>query len=80
MTAAQYRECLSKLGLSVVGAAPVLGIKRRQAQRYAAGGKTGSPVAEPVAKLLLLMIEHRDLKASIEKKAARTAAKTAKAA
>lgn len=55
MTANQYRAALKKLGLSIVGAAPVLGISRRQSQRIAAGE---SPVSEPVAKLLRLMLEH----------------------
>ena len=54
MTTKQYREYLTKLQLSIVGAAPVLGISRRQSQRIAGGG---SPVPEPVAKLLRIMID-----------------------
>lgn len=52
MTAAQYRKLLDRLGLTIVGAAPVLGISPRQAQRYAAG----DPIPGPVAKLLRLMV------------------------
>jgi hypothetical protein len=52
----QYRSILKSLGLSIVGAAPVIGISRRQSQRIAAGG---SPVPEPVAKLLRLIIKHK---------------------
>jgi hypothetical protein len=57
MTANQYRAALKKLNLSIVGAAPILGISRRQSQRVAAGD---SPVPEPVAKLLRLMLD-RDI-------------------
>ena len=56
MTAKQYRAALEKLGLTIVGAAPVLGISRRQAQRVAAGD---SPVPEPIQKLLALIIKHK---------------------
>jgi hypothetical protein len=55
MTKNQYRSTLSKLGLTIVGAAPHLGISRRQSQRIAAGN---CPVPEPVSKLLAFMIEH----------------------
>jgi len=55
MTANQYRAALTKLELSIVGAAPYLGISRRQSQRIAAGE---SPVPEPLAKLLRLFIGH----------------------
>lgn len=54
MTKTQYRSALKKLGLSIVGAAPVLGIGRRQSQRYAAG----DPVPETVAKLLACYLAH----------------------
>jgi hypothetical protein len=56
MTATQYRTALTKLGLSIVGAAPILGISRRQSQRIAAGD---SPVPAPLAKLLTLIIKHK---------------------
>ena len=56
MTAKQYKAHLDTLELSIVGAAPVFGISRRQSQRIAAGD---SPVPKPVAKLLRLMIEHK---------------------
>lgn len=39
MTAAEYREALEFLGLSIVGAGPVLGVTGRQSQRYAAGAE-----------------------------------------
>ena len=55
MTRTQYRAAIERLGLSIVGAAKVLGVSRRQAQRFASGE---SPVPEPVAKLLRLMIKH----------------------
>ncbi len=54
MTKAQYRAALKKLDLSIVGAAPVLGISRRQSQRIAAGD---SPVPEPLEKLLHFLME-----------------------
>ena len=53
MTSTQYRKLLDRLGLTIVGAAPVLGISPRQAQRYAAG----DPIPGPVAKLLRLMVD-----------------------
>ena len=56
MTATQYRTALNKLDLSIVGAAPVLGISRRQSQRIAA---EDSPVPAPLAKLLKLMIKYK---------------------
>jgi hypothetical protein len=56
MKTSQYCSALKTLGLSIVGAAPVVGISRRQSQRIAAGD---SPVPDPVAKLLRLMIEHK---------------------
>lgn len=37
MTPKQYRQALEKLGLSIIGAAPVFGISKRQAQRFAGG-------------------------------------------
>lgn len=53
MTSAQYRKLLERLGLTIVGAAPVLGISRRQAQRYA----EGNAIPGPVAKLVWLMAD-----------------------
>lgn len=53
MTSAQYRKLLDRLGLSIVGAAPVLGISPRQAQRYAAG----DPIPGPVSKLLKIIVD-----------------------
>lgn len=57
MSKKEYCAALDKFGMSIVGAAPVLGISRRQAQRFAAG----ATVSKPVAKLLKLMVKH-DLK------------------
>lgn len=54
MNKAQYRKSLDHLELSVVGAAPIFGISRRQSQRYAAGE---TPIPGPFAKLLRLMIK-----------------------
>lgn len=54
MTNEDYRAALARLGLSRVGAAPVLGISRRQAQRYAAQ----DAIPEPVARLVALYLEH----------------------
>lgn len=53
MTNEQYRNSLIALGLSIVGAAPVLGISRRQAQRYAADDE----IPGPVAKLIHIMVD-----------------------
>jgi hypothetical protein len=47
---------IEALELSIVGAAPVLGISRRQSQRLAAGE---SPIPAPIEKLLALMLEDR---------------------
>lgn len=56
MTSTQYRRALDKLGLTIVGAAPVLGIKRRQSQRYA---HNDAQVPVPLAKLLRVALRHR---------------------
>jgi len=53
MTNEEYRASLDKLDLSIVGSAELLGLSRRQSQRYANGT---SPVVDPVAKLLRLAI------------------------
>lgn len=55
MTTKEYRAALDKLGMTIVGAAPVLGISRRHSQRIAGGG---TPVPAPVEKLLKLMLKH----------------------
>jgi hypothetical protein len=55
MNAKEYLKSIKTLGLSIVGAAPVLGISRRQAQRIAADA---CPVPDPIAKLLRLAIGH----------------------
>jgi len=53
MTADEYRDALRRLGLSQVGAAPVLGVSARTAQTYAAEGPSG-PAALAVRLLLEL--------------------------
>jgi hypothetical protein len=53
MSKAQYRVALKKLGISHIGAGKVFGLYHRHAQRFATGK---SPVPEPLAKLIRLMI------------------------
>jgi len=53
MTHNQYRAALKKLGLSQRKAAPWLGIALRTSQAYALGE---SPIPEPVARLMRLVI------------------------
>jgi hypothetical protein len=43
----RYRRSLDRLKLSIVGAAPVLGLSRRQSQRLASGD---SPVPTPAER------------------------------
>ena len=52
MTNEQYRIALQKLELYTLDCAEVLGVSRRQAQRYA----KDATIPGPVAKLLLLMV------------------------
>ncbi len=56
MTKTEYRAALKKLGFSIVGAAPLLGISKRQSQRFAAGDV---PVFTAVAKLLRAAVKHK---------------------
>jgi len=58
MTANEYRAALTKLGLSQVGAAPLLGVSPRTAQTYAAEGPSG-PAALAIRLLLELPKEKR---------------------
>ena len=53
MTAEEYRDALSKLGLSIISSAEHLGVSARQSQRYANGT---AAIADLVAKLLRLAI------------------------
>jgi len=55
MTNAQYRILLEHLGLNAQEAGRVIGVSRRQAQRYA----TNDAIPRPVAKLVRLMVEYR---------------------
>ena len=52
MNATEYRAALTKLGLSQVGAAPLLGVSPRTAQTYAAEGPSG-----PAALAIRLLLE-----------------------
>jgi hypothetical protein len=54
MTPTQYRKLLDELDLTIVGAASVLGISERQAQRLASGA---SKIPGPVRKLLRVVIK-----------------------
>lgn len=56
MNGEQYRWALERLGLTIVGAAPYLGISRRHSQRIAADE---IEVPAPVAKLLRVAIAHK---------------------
>lgn len=58
MNANEYRAALTKLGLSQVGAAPLLGVSPRTAQTYAAEGPSG-PAALAIRLLLALPKEDR---------------------
>lgn len=58
VTADEYRLALRDLGLSQVGAAPVLGVSPRTAQTYAAEGPSG-PAALAIQLLLALTPERR---------------------
>ena len=51
MTNEEYRSILEKLGLPIIGAAPVLGVGPRTAQGYAAD----RPIPGPVARLMQLL-------------------------
>ena len=53
MTPTKYKAAISKLEISIVGAAPFFGISRRQAQRIASGE---SPVPKLVEKVLTLLL------------------------
>ena len=62
MTPNQYRSALAQLELTIVGAAPMLGISRRQSQRLAATG----PVPPLIAKILHLLVAGRLNKEDLE--------------
>lgn len=54
MKTTEYRKFLAKFGLSIVGAAPVLGVSRRHAQRFAAG----AVIPPPIEKLIHMLMKH----------------------
>ena len=62
MTNHQYRTMLEKLGLNIQEAGRMLGVSRRQAQRYAAD----AAIPSPVAKLLLIIERHGIAPAEVE--------------
>ena len=59
MTAEEYRDALSRLGLSQVGAAPILGVSPRTAQTYASEGPSG-PASLAIQLLLEMPKTKRD--------------------
>jgi hypothetical protein len=56
MTPKQYVAALGRLGFSIVGSAPHLGISRRQSQRYASGEQ---PVPRTIEILLRMMMKEK---------------------
>ncbi len=56
MTSEEYRKILKRKKLTVVGAGPVLGISRRQAQRLASGEQ---PIPAAISKLLQIAVRYR---------------------
>lgn len=52
MTSDEYRAALDRLGLTQVGAAPVLDVSPRTAQYYASSGPSG-----PAGRLMTLLLE-----------------------
>jgi hypothetical protein len=63
MTAAQLRTILQRLDITQVGASRILGLSDRAIRRYIAG----TPIPEPVAKLLRLAIAGKVTITDIEK-------------
>lgn len=59
MTADDYRAALKRLGLSQIGAAPLLGVSPRTAQTYASEGPSG-PAALAISLLLTLPKAERE--------------------
>lgn len=55
MTPTQYKDAITSLGLSQVGAARLLGLDPRTSRRFASGE---APVPRAVALALRLMVEH----------------------
>jgi hypothetical protein len=62
MNSSQYTALLEKLGLNILSCGRMLGVSRRQTQRYAAGAN----IPPTVAKLLLLMERHGIAPAEVE--------------
>lgn len=51
----KYRDIIQKFGWNVQESGRALGVSRRQATRFAAGGE----LPAPVRKLLLVMVKHQ---------------------
>lgn len=60
MTHRQYRNALKKIGWSIVGAAPELGISRRHSQRIASGTAEVPKYAEIILNNKLKEMEGGD--------------------
>lgn len=58
MDADQYRASLEELGLSQVGAAPILNVSRNTAQNYAKDGPSG-PAGRLMEVLISLPLDQR---------------------
>jgi len=63
----EYRAALAVLGISIVGAAKVLGVSPRSAQRYAGGGLIPSTVARLVRLAIAYKIPADTIRAAGEK-------------
>lgn len=53
MTKDQYRSAITRLGWSIVGAGPMLGVSRRQSEYYASGQ---TQVPEPIENLIAALL------------------------
>jgi len=58
----EYRHALEILGVTIIGAAEVLGVSSRQSQRYAAG----EIIPKPTLKLIRLVIKNKMTREQIE--------------
>lgn len=62
MTTEQYRLIREKLGMGSDDVARIMGISRRQVQRY----EVGHAIPAPVAKLMLIMAQNMLAPAQVE--------------
>ena len=56
MTTAEFRQALDTLGLTIVGAAPYIGLSKRQCQRLASPNHPDAYIPAPVSKLLRIVL------------------------